>query len=112
MHTHSMSSTLQTQNVMMTPCTAECMREVRVTTFLGQGISNCYGKWMNKCVLQDLLVMRFKELEHKGQLGTTFGDVEVAGIKQHELMDWYFAHQAERCAAPWLPRGTDLGLRL
>lgn len=51
-------------------------------------------------MLQDLLVMRFKELEHRGDLGVTFGDVEVAGIKQHELMDWYFAHQAERCAAP------------
>ncbi|BDA47708.1 DNA replication licensing factor MCM6 [Coccomyxa sp. Obi] len=46
--------------------------------------------------VKDLLVMRFKELEHRGEMGATFGDVEVAGIKQHELMDWYFAHQAER----------------
>ncbi len=42
--------------------------------------------------------MRFKELEHGGQADATFGDVQVAGLKQHELMDWYFAHQAERCA--------------
>ena len=47
---------------------------------------------------QELLVMRFKELEHAGQTDSTFGDVQVAGLKQHELMEWYFAHQAERCA--------------
>ena len=42
--------------------------------------------------------MRFKELEHAGQTDSTIGDVLVAGLKQHELMEWYFAHQAERCA--------------
>lgn len=46
--------------------------------------------------LQDLIVMRFHELEQQGMLGGKVGDVEVAGIKQHKLMEWYFAHQAER----------------
>ncbi len=45
---------------------------------------------------QDLLVMHFQEGERQGELGATLGDMEVTGVKQHELVDWYFAHQSER----------------
>ena len=40
--------------------------------------------------------MRFQERERQGELGATLGDMEVTGVKQHELVDWYFANQAER----------------
>ncbi|CAK0783083.1 hypothetical protein CVIRNUC_006278 [Coccomyxa viridis] len=46
--------------------------------------------------VKDLLVMHFQERERQGELGATLGDTEVTGVKQHELMDWYFAHQSER----------------
>jgi hypothetical protein len=48
------------------------------------------------------MVMRLQELERQGLTAGKVGDVDVAGIKQHELMEWYFAHQAERCVAPML----------
>ena len=40
--------------------------------------------------------MHFQERERQGELGATLGDAEVTGVKQHELVDWYFAHQSER----------------
>lgn len=40
--------------------------------------------------------MHFQERERQGELGVTVGDMEVTGVKQHELVDWYFAHQSER----------------
>ena len=43
-----------------------------------------------------MLVMHFQERERQGELGATLGDMEVTGVKQHELVDWYFANQAER----------------
>lgn len=43
--------------------------------------------------------MHFQERERQGELGATLGDMEVTGVKQHELVDWYFAHQSER----WVP---------
>ena len=42
--------------------------------------------------------MHFQERERQGELGATLGDSEVTGVKQHELVDWYFAHQSERSA--------------
>ena len=44
--------------------------------------------------------MHFQERERQGELGATLGDMEVTGVKQHELVDWYFANQSERCAPP------------
>jgi hypothetical protein len=49
---------------------------------------------------QELLVMRLQQEERAGRLGSMVGDTPVAGLKQHELLEWYFDHQTERCALP------------
>ena len=54
--------------------------------------------------------MHFQERERQGELGATLGDMEVTGVKQHELVDWYFANQAERCGS--LPAASKLLLHL
>ena len=42
--------------------------------------------------------MRLQQEERAGHLGSLVGDTPVAGLRQHELLEWYFDHQTERCA--------------
>ena len=48
-------------------------------------------------LMQNLLVMKLKELEETGDgESATVGDVEVASMSQHTLITWYFDYQTER----------------
>ena len=48
--------------------------------------------------VQNLLVQKLREQERDSQGIVQFGVNEVAGMTQHDLINWYLTFQAERCA--------------
>ena len=55
--------------------------------------------------VQNLLVMKLREMETRGEASVTVNDVEVAGMTQHDLITWYFDYQVQRWA--WLEHITN-----
>jgi len=58
----------------------------------GRKSINCKHK-----LLQNLLVMKLREVEETGGGATaTVGSLEVAAMTQHDLISWYFDYQTAR----------------
>ncbi|KAK9814673.1 hypothetical protein WJX72_009570 [[Myrmecia] bisecta] len=55
--------------------------------------------------VKNLVVMHLRGMESSGKADAKLGDVDVAGVPQHELVQWYLDHEVDRKA---LPTGQEI----